>query len=470
MNYFSSRLTLVALALAIFFAHSCKKDKVDGNNGGGNNNPPGIKPTLTFIKKFKDISAWTVTTDASNNIFVAGNILAGNADLGGGPINIGNKKAMFIAKYNGSGAFQWQKLFPETTNLGPGATAQAITLDADGNILLAGQLVGATSYNGTTNDTAKFGIFPVILKLNSSGNYIWHRVYNTSYNSNTNDIATDAQGNVYMSGQFTQALDGNQAKGTMDTYVIAVDKNGTKKWTKTYGRNNDSSDDYAPFLHIGKDGTLYTTRDFKGTIQGAFNLTATGTGWNAYVAKWDMSNGNVSSSQKIGYNNEGVYSAGLVADASGNYYMASSFYNKVNLGDGEVSTGVPDIQNAVLIKYNSSGGFVWKKHFAGNSFCNNQDILLLQNDNILVTGNASGFTNGNTINLGNGNIDLSSTDKIYWACYDANGNYKWDIIFRAYESGSRIRSWQEDKQGHIVAVGNFVPEGEASATSVLVKY
>ncbi len=469
MNYFSSRVTLIALLLVIFFAHACKKNN-DGGGGGGNNNPPGAKPTLTFIKKFKDISAWTVTTDASNNIYVAGNILAGNADLGGGLVNIGDKKAMFVAKYDGSGAFQWQKLFPQTINLGPGASAQAITIDTEGNILLAGQLIGSTSYNGTTNDTARFGSFPVILKLSSNGDYIWHRVYVASYNSNTNDIATDAQNNVYVSGQFTLALDGNQAKGVLDGYVIAVDKNGVKKWTKTYGRNNDNSDDYAPFLHIGKDGSLYTTRDFKGTIQGAFNLTATGSGWNAYVAKWDIGNGNVNSPQKIGYNNEGVYSAGLVADASGNYYMASSFYNKVNLGDGEVSTGTPDIQNPVLIKYNSSGGFVWKKQFTSNAFSNNQDILLLQGDNVLVTGNASGFTNGNTINVGNGNIDLSKTDKVYWACYDVNGNYKWDIVFRAYESDSRVRSWHEDKLGHIVAVGNFIPEGEAHETSVLVKY
>lgn len=466
MKFFLFRLLVPTILSGSFFWGACNKD--NGNSGGGNNTPPGAKPTLSFIKKFKDISAWTVTTDAPGNIYVAGNILAGNADLGGGPLNIGNKKAMFVAKYNGSGVFQWQKLFPETTNLGPGASAQAITIDAEGNILLAGQLVGSTSYSGTSNDTAKFGAYPVILKLSSTGNYIWHRIYAVSYNSNTNDIATDAQGSVFVSGQFAGVLDGNAGKGLIDGYVIALDKNGVKKWVKTYGRNNDNSDDYAPFLHIGKDGVLYTTRDFKGTIQGAFNLTAIGTSWNAYVAKWDISNGNVISSQKIGYNNEGVYSAGLVADASGNYYLASSFYNKVNLGDGEISTGAPNIQNPVLIKYNSNGGLIWKKHFAGNSFSNNQDILLLQGDNVLVTGNAGG-SSGNTINIGNGNVNVDNL-KTYWVCYDSNGNYKWDIIFRAYEASSRVRSWHEDKQGHIVAVGNFVPEGETTATSVLVKY
>jgi hypothetical protein len=471
MNYFSSRLTLIALSLAIFFVQACKKDKGDDNNGGGSNNPPGVKPTLTFIKKFKVISVWTVTTDASNNIYIAGNILAGNADLGGGSVNIGNKKAMFVAKYNGSGAFQWQKLFPEATNLGPGASAQAITLDAEGNILLAGQLVGATSFNGTTNDTAKFGTYPVILKLNSSGDYIWHKVYAASNNSNTNDIATDAQSNVFVSGQFAGVLDGNTAKGIIDGYVIALDKNGVKKWIKTYGRSNDNADDYAPFLHIGKNGALYTTRDFKGTIQGAFNLTATGTGWNAYVAKWAISNGNVTSSQKIGYNNEGVYSAGLAADASGNYYMASSFYNKVDLGNGVISTGAPNIQNPVLIKYNSNGDFLWKRHLPSNAFSNNEDILLLPENYVLLTGKVGGV-NGNKIDVGNGPVDADNSKLywLYWACYDGSGKYIWDIFFRGYESDSRVRSWCVDKQGHIIAVGNFVPEGESPETSVLVKY
>ncbi|WP_437829372.1 hypothetical protein [Sorangium sp. So ce1153] len=83
-----------------------------------------------------------VAVDRSGDIFVAGSFSDG-ADLGGGLITGLRGDQAWVAKYSGrTGAHLWSRHFgaPEDYGLGLGDEAQALLVDARGDVLVAGQL------------------------------------------------------------------------------------------------------------------------------------------------------------------------------------------------------------------------------------------------------------------------------------------------------------------------------------------
>ena len=107
----------------------------------------------------------------------------------------------FVLKLDGNGNFLWAK------NFSGGYDHVSMDVDGNGNVFTTGEFSGtvdfdpgASAYNLTS--TGPNNIF--ILKLNTSGNFVWARnMGGNSQNQYSEDIVLDSSSNVYTTGLFS---------------------------------------------------------------------------------------------------------------------------------------------------------------------------------------------------------------------------------------------------------------------------
>ncbi|MBK6966535.1 MAG: SBBP repeat-containing protein [Bacteroidales bacterium] len=312
-------------------------------------------------------SAYELETDASGNVFIAGEKTWDIAPLGN----------IFLIKYDPAGNLIWLKTW------GP-ANPQPIgpfdlCLDASGNAYLAfinpaspwaiaiqkyraadGFLewtteIPGSSFNafewqvrpvfmisdgnyiyvgGTKFETGVSGSWMLAVKMNTGGGIEWSRTFKGSgIYANTKSIATDPSGNVYMAGDAWNT--------SIDFCVVKYNPNGDYQW------------------HAFLDGSVYHDTDV------AQKVIADNNG-NVYVTGYSQ----ISAYQKdiltVKYNSGGVFqwqrSYGNPQFGSNNAcYLATTAANDLMVG-GYVAYETPypgSGKNFCLLKYNTAGDFQW---------------------------------------------------------------------------------------------------------------
>ena len=127
-------------------------------------------------------SFWDMELDASGAVYVTG--ISSN----------GSNNDYITVKYNSSGVQQWESRFNDADN--ERDHARAIALDGNGNAYVTG-MTGAKSGRNTT-------VYYGTVKYNSmTGNQEWVALYKGPDNGGSDgfDVAVDAFGNVYVTGQ-----------------------------------------------------------------------------------------------------------------------------------------------------------------------------------------------------------------------------------------------------------------------------
>jgi hypothetical protein len=154
-----------------------------------------------------------IVADAEGNVYVTG-VIGGDDTIHIGGITLINPGQagygdVFTAKFNSTGQAIWAKC-PQTNNEAYGT---AITIGSNGNLYLAGNFSDTTIVFGT--DTLRNpditqnqpeALF--IAALDTQGNAIWLADAGSSSQENVygNALTTDADGNVYVTGQFSSSI------------------------------------------------------------------------------------------------------------------------------------------------------------------------------------------------------------------------------------------------------------------------
>ncbi len=136
---------------------------------------------------------------------------------------IANREAssdIWLAKYNANGDLQWEQEISGRSS----EHSSGITLDLQGNVYLTGTTGGLNeTYPAVSEDgwVAKFA---------PNGQRLWLQQFGTPEYESVEDIAIDAQGNVYIPGRTLGSL-GAPIQGTNgNTFVIKYDSNGNQVW------------------------------------------------------------------------------------------------------------------------------------------------------------------------------------------------------------------------------------------------
>jgi hypothetical protein len=212
--------------------------------------------------------ALSVATDASSNVYVAGytsggldsNTLTGTADF-------------FLVKYNSSGTKLYTKQLGAT---GKTTVALSIATDASGNIYVAGYTNGGLDGNTLTGTNDFF-----LTKYSSDGTRLYTKQHGVaSAITMAYSVATDASGNVYITGYTMDGLDGNTQTGIRDFFVTQYNSGGTRLYTRQLGAAGASA--RGSSVATDPSGNVYVAGSTGGGLGGN---TQTG-GTDAFVAKY----------------------------------------------------------------------------------------------------------------------------------------------------------------------------------------
>ncbi len=193
---------------------------------------------------------YAITTDGSGNIYATGYYKAAGTpdfDPGSGssitlPTNSSGDDA-FVMKVGSDGNGVWAKAFETTSGTGVDR-GDGIAVDGSGNVYVTGTFdtndtVDFDPGSGTTaftvdNSDDVFGV-----KLDSSGNLVWARQFETEsvFSPEGNAVVVDGSGNVYFAGKFYGHMDFDPGSGEawwmaithnarQDAFVVKLDSSG----------------------------------------------------------------------------------------------------------------------------------------------------------------------------------------------------------------------------------------------------
>ena len=326
----------------------------------------------SFGDSGNDSGAW-VAVDSSGNVYTAGNFgVTVDFDPGAGTANLtsNGQQDGYVLKLDSSGNYVWAKNFGGT--LWDGVSSVAV--DSSGNVYTAGSFEDTVDFDpgaGTANLTSSTRPDVFVLKLDSSGNYVWAKSFGGWLVDSANAVAVDSSGNVYTTGVFRDTADFDPGAGTTnltsnggtDVFVSKLDSSGDLVWAKSFGGTNN---EYGFSVAVDSSGNVHTTGYFNNTADfdpgaGTANLTSYtppgGSGGDAFVSKLDSSGNYVwaRSFGSGGYNRDSGQS--VAVDSSGNVYATGYFEDTVDFdpGAGTVNFTSNGSVDVFVLKLDSSG-------------------------------------------------------------------------------------------------------------------
>jgi hypothetical protein len=331
---------------------------------------------------------YSVATDASGSVYVAGETyggLDGNALTG--------TSDFFVTKYNRLGVKQYTR---QLGVAGVNTRGASIATDSNGDVYVAGN-----TYNGLDGNTSTGTSDFFVTKYNSLGVKQYTRqlgvVGASTYGAS---VATDASGNVYVTGYTNGGLDGNTLTGIWDFFVTQYNSLGVKQYTRQLGVTGATTRGHS--VATDASGNVYVTGSTNGDLDGN---TLTGT-QDFFVTKYN-SGGVKQYTRQLGVAGVANYGYSVATDASGNVYVAGLTRGGL---DGNPLMGTQDV---FVTKYNSLGVKQYTRQLgvAGASTYGHS-VATDASGNVYATGYTTGGLDGNT---------LTGTQDVFVIKYDSLG-------------------------------------------------
>ncbi len=355
----------------------------------------GTDPTQTFYKQIDS----TNSADTANGIAVAADgstyVVGTTAgDLGKQGVDP-KANDVFLTKYDPAGNLVWTERLGVPSDGG----GFAVAVDADGNVVVTGQVRGNLTTTATGGNLDTF-----VSKFAANGQEMWTRQAGPFADDAGLTVSVDESGNVFVGGYARSALDGNQTYGGgIDATLTKLDADGNLVYNRQFGDAGDEQhsaikvlngnvylagmDDGVGFVRRYADGDA-TAQDWETTftvdadggvtgidVDASGDVYVTGTttngalfgtpvnayqgGTDAFVAKLSGTDGSVTYGTYVG-TAAGDQGFSLSIDpASQEVYLTGETAGTLA---GETSTGVTD---GFVVKLDATGAESWRHQFGG---------------------------------------------------------------------------------------------------------
>jgi len=207
---------------------------------------------------------------------------------------------IYLIKLDSKGNWKWGKAFSYKDYWDAGAF---ILEDKNGNFLVSGRSYRYITGKGWIAN-------PIFIKVDSSGNLIWSRIFNCGDSNDGGDKIIEAIDGGYVVAGWTYSL----GSGNEDFLVYKVDENGDLVWIKTYGKEN-------------LDEAVYITKTLNGyAIMGHTNSYRNG--YDILYLNLDK-NGGIIWSKRFGGEKDKDYEArfGSIYETGDGGFVTNTFLN-----------------------------------------------------------------------------------------------------------------------------------------------
>ncbi|HEY9824959.1 MAG TPA: SBBP repeat-containing protein [Stenomitos sp.] len=245
-----------------------------------------------------------------------------------------------------------------------------VATDRDGNVFITGFTGNALAgiYKG--------GSDAWVAKYSPDGTLAWTRQLGTTSVDESYSIATDSKGNVIISGS-TYGTVGGSGKGGSDAWVAKYSPDGTLAWTRQFG---SSSSDYSYGVAIDSNDNVFITGTTSGALVGANQGLD-----DAWVAKYSP-NGTLKWMRQLG-SSSSDNSYAVATDSSGNVFMSG-------LTAGPLGSTHKGKGDAWVAKYSPTGALMWTKQLGSSSSDYSKGVATNSSGNVFIAGATSGALGG----------------------------------------------------------------------------
>jgi hypothetical protein len=372
--------------------------------------------------------------DAAGNTYAVGSF-ADSTTLGGITLISRGSEDGFLVKYTATGALAWIK------QLGSAGqdVASGVALDGAGNAYVTGffydsiALGNNLALRNRPNSPGSTVAKTFVVCYSPQGAPVWAQQSSADsyYPSWGSDVGTDATGHVYLTGTFLSGMSlGGFAVGapTTSSYPAYIARLSATTgvvqalalayhYVPLTGGGNTSY--YSPALAVAPLGEVYLTIGFmQDLVCGATRFTAQGSLGHSdvLVARYDAQ-GILQWAQQFGGTSID-FANGAAADASGNLYVAGSFYGPATFGS--VTLPATGSQDGCLIKYSPQGTVQWVQRSGGQGANALSDVVLDGGGNPYVVGTFS-----RQAQFGTATVSAAGSSDIAVAAYTPQGQVRW---------------------------------------------
>ena len=416
-----------------------------------------------------------ISTDNTGNIFHTGvffDSLYVNAINPNQRLRSNGGQDIFILKTDTAGNYLWSGKIGGAGN----DSVAYMCSDANGNIYLSGFFEGTVDFDPgvniqlmtATNGTNNTDCF--ILKLNSSGQYLWSISFGGPGHDEGQRINLDATGDILATGLFSDSADFDpssnllqlNSNGYFDIFISKYSgATGSLLWAKSIG---GPGEDVGTAISADPSGNIVVTGWYSQTVD--FNPDP------LYTTGYTSNNGSIDAFV-LKLNNSGNFiwvrvtsgpdvesSNSIAVDGIGSIYITGGFQSDVNFDPtSSLIFTNQGFYDGFILKYNSSGQVLWARQIGGQASDAGYDIAIDDSNNVYTTGC---FTN--TVNFNTPRTSVGGAD-VYIAKYYSNGTCSWSgqISGIQYDIG---RSICLGNNSVIYLSGNFgAPQADLDPTN-----
>ncbi len=328
-----------------------------------------------------------VAVDGAGNVIVGGRF-AERVDFGGIALVGEGSTNGFVAKYAPTGALSWARALPSTDAV----VVEAVAVDAAGTVVAAGWFRSDAdlAHGPVASAEGSMDVF-VATYDGATGASRWARTFGAARTDVAYGVATDSRGDVVVTGTFQRTVDfGGGALvsrlGGLDLFVLKLrGSDGAHLWSRSFWNYGD---DIAYGIATDAHGDVAVTGFFGSAIDFGFGaLTGTGAN-NAFVAKLGGANGDtlwaeplVASVNSRGYD--------VAVEASGDVVVAGVFEGALDAaGPRLVATGLSD--TFVGRHRGTDGTIAWLTAIPNKGTDGAYGVAIDAAGDVAVTGSASG--------------------------------------------------------------------------------
>ena len=298
----------------------------------------GVRQWGTFYGEFSNEYGRSCCTDASGNVFLAGQTAYHSGTVtviatpGSHQTLHGGSDDAFLVKFNSSGVRQWGTYYGDWSN----DYGFSCSSDAAGNVYLAGFSAFSTgtviATNGSHQSAIGAGADAFLVKFNTTGQRLWGTYYGGSGNDFGYSCATDGTGNVFLSGQtesntgtiiatsggFQNAYGG----GSNDAFLVKFNGLGIRQWGTYYGGSGSESELRCSTDAVGNVFLAGSTTSNSGTViatTGSHQFNHGGGTFDALMVQFDATGMRQYATYYGG--SGGEFGSSCTTDAAGHVYM-----------------------------------------------------------------------------------------------------------------------------------------------------
>jgi hypothetical protein len=237
--------------------------------------PPAVAPAYqwhTFLGSSNIDSGNNIVYDGNGNIYLVGQSLAGWSGPGAVAPRNGHSGGwdIVVVKLNGNGAYQWHTFLGSSNN----DYGYSLAVDSNGEAYVTGESAATWNGPGTTpprnNHSGNSDI--VVVKLNSSGAYLWHTFMGSNWYDYGYGVTADGSGGIYIAGESSGNWSGpgptapkNGFTAGSDAVILKLNSSGDYQWHTFMGGNWS---DTARSIAVDGSGGVYIAGDSNGGWNG----------------------------------------------------------------------------------------------------------------------------------------------------------------------------------------------------------